>query len=174
MNVPVVRRGVSSGDDANAAYIAKSIAAGRGYGFPRSADQFVLFESTITSSIGPTLILPVAFLIWLFGPVDQLPGAATSVIFLGQLIVAAIILYRRFGWSPTCGFLSATLWLLMLASGKIWLFGSLLGEPVTFGFILMGTACLVVAKRDRGIAAAACASLWLWSRNRLPCFPWQE
>lgn len=171
MSVPVIRRGVSSGDDANAAYIAKSLAVGRGYGFPESPDHFVLFESSITSSIGPTLILPVALLIWILGPLDQLPGAVTTVIFLGQLIVAAIILYRRFGWAQTCGFLSATIWLLMLTSSKMWLFGSLLGEPATFGFILIGTAGLVVAKRARGIVAAClCLSLALVTKQ-IALFP---
>src|SRR5207302_221153 len=86
LNVPVVRRGLSSGDDAFFAVIAKSIAVGKGYGWPRSSSEFHPFDHFI--STGPSLMLPVAFLIWVFGPVDQLPGAATLVIFTSQLITA--------------------------------------------------------------------------------------
>lgn len=164
MNIPLVRRGVSSADDAFLAYAAKSVAEGRGYGAPLSPDKFVLFDHAI--STGPTLILPIAFLIRVFGTVDQLPGGATLAIFIGQLIVTAIILSRRFGWAPTCGFLAAVLWLVMIASKNFWYFGTLLGEPVTFGFILLGAAVLAVAKRDREIAAGAlCLSLALLTKQ---------
>jgi len=158
LSVPAVLLGLSSHDDAFFAIVAKSIAVGKGYGWPRSSTEFVLFDQFITT--GPALILPIAFLIWVFGRVDQLPGAATLVIFISQLVVAALVLARRFGWTPTCGFLSAMLWLLMLTSANNWFFGVFLGETVAFGFILIGTASLAVVRGDRGIATAAlCFSL---------------
>jgi hypothetical protein len=159
LSVPVVLFGLSHADDAFFAVVAKSIAVGKGYGFPRSSSEFVLFDQFI--STGPTLILPIACLIWVFGWVDRLPGAATLVIFISQLVVAALVLARRFGWTPTGGFLFAMLWLLMLASAPHnWYFGVFLGETVAFGFIVIGTASLAVARGDRGIAAAAlCFSL---------------
>lgn len=158
ISVPAVRRGLSSADDAFFAVIAKSIAVGKGYGLPRSNKEFVPFDETIGT--GPALILPIAFLIWVFGSGDQLPGAATLVIFIIQLVVTAIVLARRFGWTPTFGFLAALLWLLMLTGTHNWYFGSFLGEPVAFGFILIGSAFLAVARGDRAIVASGlCFSL---------------
>jgi len=169
LSVPVVRRGLSSADDAMLAQAAKNIAVGKGYGTPQSSDTFVLFDHAAIST-GPTLILPIAFLIWVFGPVDQLPGAATLVIFISQLVVAAIVLACRFGWTPTCGFLCAMLWLLMLASANNWYFGSFLGETVAFGYIFIGTALLALARRDRGIAAAALCFSFAYLTKQISLF----
>jgi hypothetical protein len=158
ISVPVVRNGLSHADDAVLAHVAKSVAVGKGYGLEMSKDDFSLFDPGV--STGPTLIVPIAFLIWVFGAVDQLPGAATLVIFIAQLIIAAIAISRRFGWAPTCGFFSVLLWLLALASANTMFFGVFIGEAVAFGFILIGTALLAAARRDRAIGAAGlCFSL---------------
>src|SRR5438477_8336687 len=121
VNVPVVQRGLSSADDAFLAVIAKSIAVGKGYGWPKSSDEFKHVDPYVNST-GPALMLPIALLIRIFGVVDQLPGAATLAIFIVQMFVAAIVLSRRFGWTPTVGFFVAMLLLLMLASAHQWFF----------------------------------------------------
>jgi hypothetical protein len=153
ISLAAVQHGLSSADDAFFAIVAKNVAVGKGYGLPRSNKEFVLYDQSIGT--GPTLILPLAFLIWVFGWPDQLPGATALVIFISQLVVTAIVLSRRFGWAPTCGFLSAMLWLLMLANVYTFYFGAFLGEPAAYGFILIGTALLAVAKRGRAIVAAS-------------------
>lgn len=158
LSIPVVQWGVSHADDAFFALVAHNIATGRGYGFPASSDEFLVFHQFI--STGPALMLPIAFVMWIFGRGDQLPGFVSLNIFILQVVAVAIVLVRRFGWAPTCGFLVALLWLLMLASVHDWFFGAFLGEPVAFGFILIGIALLAVAASDRAIAAAAlCFSL---------------
>lgn len=168
LNLPVVMGGLSNTDDAEFAVDAKSIAIGKGYGIPRSSETLSLFDPEM--STGPALMLPIALLTWAFGSIDRLPGAATLLIFVGQLIIAAILLSHRFGWAPTCGFLFALMLFLMLASGGVafadqislhnWWFGLFLGEPPAFGFTLTGTALLAVSRGERGIAAAGlCFSL---------------
>ena len=152
ISLPVVGWGLSHADDALLAHGAKSIAVGKGYGWARSNDHFSLFDPAL--STGPTLILPIAFLIWLFGTIDQLPGGATLAIFMGQLAITAFVLSRRFGWVPTWGFLATVLWLLMLASARNWYFGVFIGETVAYGFLLIGISSLAISKGNRGIAAA--------------------
>ena len=154
MTRPVVWWGLSHADDAILAHAAKSVAVGKGYGWARTPEEFSWFDPGAITT-GPTLILPVALLIRVFGPVDQLPGAATLVIFLAQFLVAALVLSRHFGWAPACGFLALMLWLLMLASANNWFFGVFLGETVAFGFMLIGIALLAAFSNKQGTTAAA-------------------
>jgi len=157
--VPVVRSGLSHADDAFFAILAKNVATGKGYGYQKSSNEFRLLDPYVNST-GPALVLPIALLIKIFGPLDQLPGAAALVIFILQLIVAAIVIWRRFGWTPTFGFFFAILLLLVLASSNNWYFGSFFGETVAFGFVLIGMALLALARGDRAVVAAAlCFSL---------------
>src|SRR5206468_7772252 len=154
MTMPVVWWGLSHADDAILAHAAKRVAMGKGYGWARTPEDFSWFDPGAITT-GPTLILPVALLIRIFGPVDQLPGAATLLIFLAQLVVVALVLSRHFGWVPACGFLSLMFWLLMLVSANNWFFGVFIGETVAFGFMLIGIAFLAAFSNKQGITAAA-------------------
>ncbi len=157
--VPVVRTGLSHADDAFFAILAKNVALGKGYGYQKSSNEFRVMDPYINST-GPSLVLPIALLIRIFGPLDQLPGAATFSIFLGQLLVAAFLLSRRCGWKQTFGFLFGIVLLLILASSNNWYFGTFFGETPAFGFILVGMTSLAVSESDRAVAAAAlCFSL---------------
>src|SRR5437764_9022153 len=100
------------------------------------------------------MILPLALLIKAFGPIDQMPGAVTLVMFLTQLVVAAVFLFRRFGWAPTFGFFAVFLWLLMLASANHWFFGVFIGEAVAFGFMLIGAICVAEPMPQRLLVGA--------------------
>ncbi len=153
MTLPIVADGLSSADDAIVAHAAKSLAVGKGYGWARTPDDFSPFDPGAIST-GPTMILPLALLIKVFGPVDQMPGTVTLVMFLTQLAVASVLLFRRFGWAPTLGFFSVFLWLLMLASANHWFFGVFIGEAVSFGFVLLGLISIAEPGRDRWLVAA--------------------
>lgn len=153
ITLPVVGDGLSSADDAILAHAAKSLAIGRGYGWTKTPNEFSPFDPGAIST-GPTMILPLALLIRVFGPIDQMPGALTLVMFLVQLVIAAFLLCRRFGWTATCGFFAAFLWLLMLASANHWFFGVFIGEAVAFGFMLIGVICIAEPMPQRWLVGA--------------------
>ncbi|MGH8557513.1 MAG: hypothetical protein ACRESZ_08640 [Methylococcales bacterium] len=153
LSQPVVVRGPSSADDAYFALAAKTLASGDGYGAPQGDGHVMLFDPLI--STGPPVILPVALSILAFGSVEWLPGAVTLLVFVGQMVVAAGVLATRFGGSASTAFMSVLLILLMLASRHNWYFGSLLGEPPAFGFLLIGAILLAVNRSTVMIAFAA-------------------
>src|SRR5205809_5982997 len=92
--VPVVRTGLSHADDAFFALLAKNVASGKGYGYQKSSNEFRLLDPYVNST-GPALVLPLAFLIKILAPLDQLPGATALVLFIAQLMVAAFVLSWR-------------------------------------------------------------------------------
>src|SRR5436853_7668470 len=101
--VPVVRTGLSHADDAFFAILAKNVALGKGYGYQKSSNEDKLMDPYVNST-GPALVLPIALLIRIFGPLDQLPGAAALALFLALVVVAAFVLSWRVSWTPICAF----------------------------------------------------------------------
>jgi hypothetical protein len=157
LNFPVVLGGLGHADDAYFAMGAKTLAAGRGYGIPWSDGQVLLFNIV---SAGPALILPVALAIMAVGPVDWLPALVTTMIFGCQLLVAAGVLWRGFGYTQAAAFVFVMMTLLMIASASNWYFGAFLGEPIAFGFLLIAMAIIAVSRARVMIATAAlCLSL---------------
>lgn len=152
-----VIRGPSSADDAWIALSAKNIAAGLGYSTSISSTESVLFDPHI--STGPTLVLPVALQIYIFGPTVWIPGAVQLFIFNVQLGIFAAIVARYVGWRASLNYIAVLLIFITLASANNWYFGALLGEPVAFAFLLMGTALLAVEIKGRVVLAAICFSL---------------
>jgi hypothetical protein len=91
---------------------------------------------------------------------DWLPALFTTMIFGCQLLVAAGVLWRGFGFTQAAGFVIVMMTLLMLASPSNWYFGAFLGETPAFGFLLIGMAILAVSRTGAMIATAAlCLSL---------------
>lgn len=153
-----VLRGPSSADDAWIALSAKNITVGNGYSTSVSSSEFVHYDPFI--STGPTLVLPVALLIKMFGPLSWIPGTVQLLMFIFQLGAFVAILVCRAGWPSTLAYISAVMLFLLTASANNWYFGALLGEPVALGFLLVGTAFLAVEKTGRAVSAAAiCFSL---------------
>jgi hypothetical protein len=161
---PRILSGVSDADDAYLALGGKSLALGPGYGAPQSSEIFVPFDPGLTS--GPPLILPLAVMIRLVGPSDFLPGAMSLVVFVGQLAISGLILARRFSWTATSAFLFGTIVLLLSLTWRSPYLGIFIGEPATFGFILMGAALLAVEHSARAVVAGAiCLSLALLTKQ---------
>jgi hypothetical protein len=146
-------RGLSSADDAFLALGAKGFALGPGYATPQSDGHFLWFDPGI--SVGPPMILPLALLIRLFGASDILPGATALGLFLAQIGGVGLILSRRTTWAATTAYMFMLLVVLLVATNRYWEFGAFLGEPVTFGFLLLGAACLTVGTSPRWVAAGA-------------------
>lgn len=84
-SVLVMQMGVCCADDGSFALLAKNLAWGYGYassiGYHSSTFSLKLFDSTIQTT-GPTLILPTAFAIWLFGNQYWIPGATQILVWL--------------------------------------------------------------------------------------------
>ena len=108
-------------DDAFIAAVARNVALGRGYG--TSYHDFQLFDPEI--STGPTLILPAAALIWLFGNALWVPGLSVAL----AIWVSFAVLIAR--WRRARGDSDAAVAAAVVVAGML-VFGSrefgLLGE----------------------------------------------
>ncbi|MGZ8815940.1 MAG: hypothetical protein ACXWZR_00550 [Mycobacterium sp.] len=155
--------GLSSADDAYTALAAKSLAVGPGYGVPQSSSEFLPFDVTITT--GPPLVIPVAVAIKAFGLIDQLPGALALIVFGLQLALVGILLWRRFGPGAAAAFTAVIFALLVIGFRQMWLYGTLLGEPVAFGFVVLAVVLLATSHtRIDALGGGLCAGLAIMTK----------
>jgi hypothetical protein len=140
LGIANVLRGPSSADDAWIALTAKNIAVGKGYTTSSSSSKTVQFDPFI--STGPSLVLPTALAIYIFGSLVWIPGAVQLFVFVIQLAAVTFLFAKRVSWAPALMFISVLTLLLILISLNNWFFGALLGEPVAFGFICLGVSLL--------------------------------
>jgi hypothetical protein len=133
--------GIASADDGYFSIIAKSFAAGRGYGLPESSEHVRLFDPSNGS--GPGLIFPLAAATILFGAHSWTPGMTVLGLFTVQILALCALLWRD--GAPLRGvaaFLTLTLALIATVSRHTWVFSFGVGEPVALGWLLLGTAFL--------------------------------
>ena len=80
VNAAIVH-GVRCGDDAFHAMIAKNLAMGLGYSTTASsATRFVLTRFDPNTGVGPSLILPAALFVAVFGNREWVPGIAAVLL----------------------------------------------------------------------------------------------
>jgi len=137
--------GLSSADDGLFALVAKSLAIGQGYGYPKSYDTLSLFDPYI--GVGPAFILPGAAFIALTGPQDWV-GYVSYLIFFGQLCAMFVLLYPRWGFSSSAAFMFVSLSLLITISLGGWYFGVFVGEVPAAGFVLLGAVILSSSRKQ--------------------------
>lgn len=135
-------------DDAAHAVIAKNLALGYGYantlGHNTPVFAFQRFDPVIGT--GPTVILPAAAAIFLFGNYVEVPGL-TSVVVWSILLVVLYVLVRRLAATPVQGGAAAASFLLLCLvlspfNAPEWF--ALLGEvPVTL-LVLIAYATFVL------------------------------
>jgi len=158
LSIANMLRGPSSADDAWIALAAKNISTGKGYATSLSGSELIQFDPFI--STGPTLVLPTALAIYVFGNAAWVPGAVQFCVFVALFALATLLFIKRSGWPNALLYVSVLLLSLMAASVNNWYFGALLGEPVAFGFIFLGLAILAANKeRWSALAAGFCFSL---------------
>jgi hypothetical protein len=145
-----MNQGLSSADDGFFALAAKSFSMGT-YGLPLSSHEVSRFDPWLGS--GPVLIGLGALATFMFGPQDSL-GLLPLTVFILQLVLILALLRRRFSWASVLGCGFTGLFLLTLASGSQWYFGTFIGEVPTFGFVLLGVVLLTTGEhRSWQIAA---------------------
>ena len=164
-----ITTGVASADDAYHALVAKSLVDGRGYGVPISSNEFAPFSPGIATL--PAAILPAALLIKLVGVQDWVPGLSQLIMFLALIAVAAFLLARALGRARTLAYIATVLLVLMLISTHNWHFGALLGEPIAYGFLLIGVTTLAFYPGRAGILAGGVALSLALVTKQVTIFP---
>jgi hypothetical protein len=142
-----VSTGLSYFDDAEMALVAQSLAHGTGYSTSPEADITEMTQFQPGISAGPTLILPCATLLKLFGTKEAVPG-------LSALLVWATILtflFLRIGRHVTGSsfLLGITFFLLLVLATFVWRFGAwyaFLGEVTAAALLLLGHWILAMEK----------------------------
>ncbi len=136
----VFSKGVCCADDANNAVAAKNLATGLGYTTTMSQlpDRFRVESFEVHVTTGPTLVLPAAVLIRLFGNTYWAPGLST-VLYWTVVLVLIGLLARKYNPGP--GFTLAVLTFLFLCYGLMTLhfeqWYALLGEiPAALSLLL--------------------------------------
>jgi 4-amino-4-deoxy-L-arabinose transferase-like glycosyltransferase len=142
-----VSTGLSYFDDAEMALVAQSLAHGTGYSTSPEADITEITQFQPGISAGPTLILPCAIFLKLFGTKEAVPG-------LSALLVWATILtflFLRIGRHVTASsfLLGITFFLLLVLATFAWQFGAwyaFLGEVTAAALLLLGHWILAMEK----------------------------
>lgn len=95
----VLNLGLCCADDAMFASVAKNFARGLGYSssLQPHSEEFRLVPFDVDITVGPTVILPAAALIKLFGNRYWVPGASAVLLWSTLLLLAWMLLRRRFG-----------------------------------------------------------------------------
>ena len=169
LSITNMLRGPSSADDAWIALAAKNISTGKGYATSLSGSELIQFDPFI--STGPTLVLPTALAIYVFGNAVWVPGAVQLCVFVVLFVFVTLLFIKRTGWPHALLYASVLLFFLIAASVNNWYFGALLGEPVAFGFIFLGLAILATHKdRWSALAAGFCFSLAILTKQ-ISIFP---
>jgi hypothetical protein len=93
----VFSRGLCCGDDAYHSVVAKNLANGNGYSssIQEGKSQYKLTEFDTRIGVGPTIILPAAFMIKIFGNQYWVPGL-TVVLFWGLELFSIGFLLNKF------------------------------------------------------------------------------
>jgi hypothetical protein len=154
-SIPLVMQGLSSADDAFFAEWAKAVGQGRGYGAPMTDATSRLFDPTMGG--GPAMLLPMTAILLVTGLDELVPGAVTISLFVVQLLLAVVLLARRFGAGAAALYGALLVVALLVATEGFFIFGKYLGEPWTLGFLLIGAAALLAGDRTGWIVAGGVA-----------------
>ena len=136
--------GLCCADDAYIAVAAKNLALGAGYAESVSpgGQGLRLFDPGL--STGPTLVLPAAAIIRVFGTTPWAPGLATALVTTALLMMIALVLGRRVGPLRTVFYLVVMLTLMytLTAGARFVQWYSLLGEVPAAMLTILGVALL--------------------------------
>lgn len=147
-------------DEGYNAAVAKALAQGAGY--VTNYSNVVAFNPEITT--GPTILLPMAVLIALAGPVIWAPGLATWLVAAPALIGFAVLLAARLEAAGIPSWRAGiAAWPFLLG---IWLFGAMgffsvgMGEAAALALFMLALPLLAAAidkdsARDAALAGAA-------------------
>jgi hypothetical protein len=138
-------------DDAYIATVAKNLAWG--FGYATSYPHLVPFDPDI--STGPTVVLPAALLISLFGNGVRVPNIAAMLAIWTTLALVVRLLYRRYSANVASVALAVFATTLLISTTEE--FG-LLGE-VPAGLLVVAAALLVASPRARPSTMAAAGLL---------------
>lgn len=134
--------GLCCADDAFMAVAAKNLAVGAGYASSVSpgGQGLRLFDPGL--STGPTLVLPAAAVIRVFGVTPWAPGLATALVTTALLLMIALVLGRRVGPLRTVSYLAVMLTLMytLTAGARFANWYSLLGEVPAALLTILGVA----------------------------------
>lgn len=127
-------------DDSYISTAAKNFATGHGYAvsFQRPAGGLRVFEPAITT--GPTLVLPSAFFIKIFGNKFWITGLVTVFIDLFIFLLIYLLSVRSFGLIKANLFVSLLLGSFYLLSSPdfFYLWYTIIGEAAGIGFFIAG------------------------------------
>ncbi len=154
----VFSNGLCCADDSTNAIVAKNLAFGKGYANSVRFDGtpgLMYFDPTITT--GPTLNIPAALMIHLFGNVPWAPGFVTATSSLVLILLIVFALYRLVSPNRAAAFLS--LWLFLLYSMTAGLhfehWYSLIGEIPAALFCVLGALVLATDRNKRSVIAVS-------------------
>lgn len=149
-------------DDAAIANVAKSVASGNGYALPidfNGASGRFPFNPNI--STGPTLVLPAAAAIAVFGADPRVPGLTKAVvsIFLLCWILIEVICRVKYSRGVAYGILFVVLLFLATTGANFVQWYALIGELVAALLIIL--SALYVATTGSGVRAVTIGGLCL-------------
>jgi len=151
-------------DDAAIANVAKSVAEGNGYALPIKFDGAsgrFLFNPSI--STGPTLVLPTAVAIAIFGADPRIPGLTKAIISIALLCWILIGVARRVKYSDGIGYgvLLVVLLFLSTSGANFVQWYALIGELVAALLIILAVLLTTTSESEvRSVALGGfCLSL---------------
>jgi hypothetical protein len=151
----VFSNGLCCADDAYIAVAAKNLALGDGYAASASpgGPGLRLFDPFL--STGPTLVLPAAAIIRVFGATPWAPGLTTALATTSLLALIALTLGRWVGWLRTVWYVAVMLALMytLTAGPRFVHWYSLLGEVPAVMFTTLGVALFVWRPGKRRLVA---------------------
>ena len=154
----VFSNGLCCADDSTNAIVAKNLALGRGYANSVAFDGppgLKLFDPGITT--GPTLNIPAAILIRLFGNLPWVPGFVTATASLLLLLVVGLAVALIVGRSRSAAYVCVLMFLLYSVTADLhfeqWY--ALLGDMPAALLSIAAAAILAVQPDRRSVIAAA-------------------
>lgn len=167
--------GVNSADDAYFASIAKNVAFGVGYGTTATGQGFKPFDPEIGT--GPTVILPVALAIMIFGNKWWVPGTVTTLLWAVTLLFLFLTLRASMVPAAAAGLRDAAIFfLLMIPLVFPFHFGQwsqMLGEVPAAMLLLLSFAiigCRNLSARTAGLASLLCSLAFLTKILTAPAY----
>lgn len=151
----VFSNGLCCADDSYIAAAAKNLALGDGYAASASPGGHGLRLFDPFLSTGPTLVLPAAAIIRVFGATPWAPGLATALATTALLALIGLTLGRRVGWLPTVWYVAVMLTLMytLTAGSRFVQWYSLIGEVPAVMFTILGVALFVWRPGKRRLVA---------------------